>query len=45
MHTGSNDWGPCNFPFVSGHELLGRVTEVGEKVTKFKGNGYLLIAC
>ena len=32
VHTGVNDWGPCNFPFVGGHELLGRVVEVGSKV-------------
>ena len=32
VHTGKNDWGPCNFPFVSGHELLGRVTEIGSQV-------------
>jgi len=31
VHTGVNDWGPCNFPFVGGHELLGRVVEVGSK--------------
>ena len=34
VHTGKNDWGPCTFPFVSGHELLGRVTEVGREVKK-----------
>ena len=34
VHTGKNDWGPCNFPFVGGHELLGRVVEVGSKVKK-----------
>ena len=32
VHTGVNDWGPCNFPFVGGHELLGRVVEIGKKV-------------
>jgi len=45
VHTGSNDWGPCNFPFVSGHELLGRVTEVGEKVTKFKVGDICAVGC
>ena len=36
VHHGRNEWGPGNFPIVAGHELLGKVTEVGEKVTKFK---------
>jgi len=50
VHTGVNDWGPCNFPFVGGHELLGRVVEIGSKVTKFKvgdtcGVGCFIDAC
>ena len=35
-HTGKNHWFNACFPFVPGHELLGKVTEVGAKVTKFK---------
>jgi len=45
VHTGQNDWGPCNFPFVAGHELLGRVTEVGSKVTKFKVGDTVGVGC
>jgi len=45
VHTGTNDWGPCNFPFVGGHELLGRVTEVGNMVTKFKVGDIAAVGC
>lgn len=45
VHTGKNDWGPCSFPFVSGHELLGRVVEVGSKVTKFKVGDICAVGC
>jgi len=45
VHTGVNDWGPCNFPFVGGHELLGRVVEVGSKVTKFKVGDAVGVGC
>ena len=45
VHTGLNDWGPCNFPFVGGHELLGRVTEVGSLVTKFKVGDICAVGC
>jgi len=45
VHTGKNDWGPCNFPFVSGHELLGRVTEIGSQVTKFKVGDICAVGC
>lgn len=33
-HCGRNDWGGCVYPFVGGHELLGKVVEVGGNVTK-----------
>ena len=34
-HVGKAELGGCTYPFVGGHELLGRVVEVGPKVTKF----------
>jgi alcohol dehydrogenase (NADP+) len=35
IHTGRSEWGDVNFPLVPGHEIVGRVTEVGQKVSKF----------
>ena len=34
LHFGKNELGNSLFPMVAGHELLGRVIEIGSKVTK-----------
>ncbi|KAG1672124.1 hypothetical protein FOA52_001712 [Chlamydomonas sp. UWO 241] len=31
-----NDWGASKFPFIPGHEVVGIVAAVGERVTQFK---------
>jgi len=36
IHQVRQEWGPARFPMVPGHEIVGRVSEIGEKVTKFK---------
>jgi alcohol dehydrogenase (NADP+) len=36
LHTGRNEWHNTIYPFVPGHEIVGRVTRVGGSVTKFK---------
>jgi uncharacterized zinc-type alcohol dehydrogenase-like protein len=36
LHQASNDWGNTVYPCVPGHEIVGRVREVGSEVTKFK---------
>jgi len=36
IHTARNEWGATHYPYVPGHEIIGRVTAVGDKVTKFK---------
>jgi alcohol dehydrogenase (NADP+) len=43
-------WGPTEYPCVPGHEIIGRVGAVGEKVTKFKvgdigGVGCMVDSC
>nr|QSL78023.1 mannitol dehydrogenase cytoplasmic [Nigella sativa] len=50
LHCVKNEWGNSKFPLVPGHEIAGEVTEVGNKVTKFKvgdkvGLGCLVGAC
>lgn len=44
-HMGLNHWNNANFPFVPGHELLGKVTEVGPEVTKFKVGDTVGVGC
>lgn len=50
LHTARNDWGGTKYPSVPGHEIIGRVTNVGDDVTKFKvgdlaGVGCLVDSC
>src|SRR5437762_6176507 len=35
IHMARNEWGQTIYPVVPGHEIVGRVTAVGNKVTKF----------
>ncbi|KAM6564005.1 hypothetical protein CsatB_024003 [Cannabis sativa] len=50
LHMVKNDWGISIYPLVPGHEIVGVVTEIGEKVEKFKvgdkiGVGYMVGSC
>ena len=36
LHSARNEWKNAIYPMVPGHEIVGRVTYVGSKVTKFK---------
>ena len=50
IHSARNEWGGTQYPFVPGHEIIGRVTAVGNKVGKFKvgdlaGVGCLVESC
>ena len=38
IHQVNNDWGGAIYPIVPGHEIIGKVVAVGDKVTKFKIN-------
>ena len=50
IHQAREEWGPAIFPMVPGHEIVGRVSEVGTKVSKFKvgdliGVGVFIDSC
>ncbi|EED77281.1 predicted protein [Postia placenta Mad-698-R] len=36
VHTLTQGWGESKFPLVAGHEIVGHVTRVGDRVTEFK---------
>ena len=36
LHTARGEWGNTTYPVVPGHEIVGRVTNVGDHVKKFK---------
>ena len=50
LHYARNEWGFTQYPAVPGHEIVGRVTAIGNGVTKFKvgetvGVGCLVDSC
>lgn len=45
LHTARNEWGGTMYPVVPGHEIVGRVTKVGEHVTKYKVGDLAAIGC
>lgn len=45
LHTARNDWGWTTYPVVPGHEIVGRVTNVGSEVTKFKVGDLAAVGC
>lgn len=45
LHTAENDWGWTQYPVVPGHEIVGRVLEVGSGVTKYKVGDHVAVGC
>ncbi|MCG8511435.1 MAG: NAD(P)-dependent alcohol dehydrogenase, partial [Rhodospirillales bacterium] len=45
IHFVDNDWGITNYPVVPGHEIIGKVTAVGDDVTNFKPGDIVGIGC
>mgnify|MGYP003389994913 CR=1 FL=1 len=48
IHAAKNEWEaimPTTYPVVPGHEIVGRVTQVGDAVTKFKVGDVAGIGC
>lgn len=36
IHQAREEWGPALFPMVPGHEIVGKVVNIGSEVTKFR---------
>ncbi len=45
LHTVRGEWAGTQFPSVPGHEIVGRVTAVGPKVTKFSVGDIVGVGC
>ncbi|MEZ7278840.1 NAD(P)-dependent alcohol dehydrogenase [Pseudoalteromonas sp. 68 DY56-GL68] len=45
LHTAENDWGWTQYPVIPGHEIVGRVLEVGSGVTKYKVGDNVAVGC
>ena len=45
LHTARNDWGGTKYPSVPGHEIVGKITNVGSGVTQFKIGDLAGVGC
>lgn len=47
LHTVRNEWAtwPTVYPCVPGHEIAGKVTKVGNQVTRFKAGDLVAVGC
>lgn len=45
IHTVRNDWQNSVYPVIPGHEIIGRVTDVGSDVTNFKVGDVVGVGC
>ena len=45
IHQARNEWGIAVFPLMPGHEIVGKVTAIGERVTKHKVGDLVGVGC
>jgi alcohol dehydrogenase (NADP+) len=45
LHTARNDWGWTVYPTLPGHEIVGRVIEVGSEVLDYKPGDHVAVGC
>ncbi|MFN8801465.1 NAD(P)-dependent alcohol dehydrogenase [Gemmatimonas sp.] len=45
LHTVRGEWGPCAYPQVPGHEIVGRVEQVGPAVTQWNAGDLVGVGC
>lgn len=45
IHTARNEWGGTKYPCVPGHEIVGKVTRVGNEVKKYKEGETVGVGC
>lgn len=45
LHFAKNDWGMTQYPVVPGHEIVGKVTLVGNAVSKYKAGDVVAVGC
>jgi uncharacterized zinc-type alcohol dehydrogenase-like protein len=45
IHSVKNEWGMTTYPFVPGHEIIGRVVKIGKEVTKVREGQRVGVGC
>lgn len=45
LHTARNEWHSTVYPCVPGHEIVGKIVQIGDHVSKFKVGDYAAVGC
>ncbi|MFV0539926.1 MAG: NAD(P)-dependent alcohol dehydrogenase [Aestuariibaculum sp.] len=45
IHTARSEWGPAKYPVVPGHEIIGKISAMGEQVTKYNIGDLVGVGC
>ncbi|WP_158817500.1 NAD(P)-dependent alcohol dehydrogenase [Methylocapsa sp. S129] len=45
LHQARNDWGGSAYPIVPGHEIVGRVIDVGSNARRYKIGDHVAVGC
>ncbi|WNG21063.1 NAD(P)-dependent alcohol dehydrogenase [Cystobacter fuscus] len=45
IHTVRDEWGKAKYPLVPGHEIVGKVAQVGQSVTRYKVGDSVGVGC
>src|SRR5918996_38977 len=45
LHTARSEWGASLYPCVPGHEIVGKIVNVGDHVSKFKVGDIVGVGC
>ncbi|MEQ8624265.1 MAG: NAD(P)-dependent alcohol dehydrogenase [Vicingaceae bacterium] len=45
IHAAKDDWGNTKYTLVPGHEIVGKITQLGSKVNKFKEGDIVGVGC
>ena len=45
LHTVNGDWGDQPYPLVPGHEIVGKVIDVGSDVSRYKVGDHVAVGC
>ena len=45
IHSAKNEWGMTTYPFVPGHEIIGRVVKIGKDVTHVREGQRVGVGC
>lgn len=45
IHSARNEWGGAHYPLVPGHEIIGKIKSIGQKVSHYKVGDLVGVGC